>query len=506
MRSLPPTPRRPIAHRIILSVGIGLVAMLGPGSWLLMRSVETRVLEEVHAGGDRLARTLARSLRFAMLNDDRRAVDESVRAVGTQQDLVGIRIFNKDGRVQFASRVGDVGQAVALTQEACRGCHSQGRALVSPDPSTLTNTYVSADGTRVLERIEPIYNEPDCSTAACHVHPSNQKVLGVMDVSVSLASFDRDMATFRRTSLGGSLGVLALTSVVILLLVRRIIARRIKDLVHGTRTISEGDLDHRIPVSGEDELAWLARSFNNMTATLQETRGQLFRSERLASLGQMAASIAHEINNPLTGVMLLSSAVMAELPEGDDKRAKLQTVLDETRRCREVIKGLLSFARATPPRREPTRVEEVVDRAFRIVDLQAKARTVTLVVKGGDPLPQLVLDPSQLEQVFVNLMVNAVDATPQAGTVEVRWRVVEDTVASLVEIDVTDTGSGIPPSALPRIFEPFFTTKENGKGTGLGLAVSWGIVQQHGGTIGVRSEQGKGTVFTVRLPVPAARS
>jgi two-component system NtrC family sensor kinase len=151
-------------------------------------------------------------------------------------------------------------------------------------------------------------------------------------------------------------------------------------------------------------------------------------------------------------------------------------------------------------------VEEVVDRAFRIVDLQAKARTVTLVVKGGDPLPQLVLDPSQLEQVFVNLMVNAVDATPQAGTVEVRWRVVEDTVASLVEIDVTDTGSGIPPSALPRIFEPFFTTKENGKGTGLGLAVSWGIVQQHGGTIGVRSEQGKGTVFTVRLPVPAARS
>jgi two-component system NtrC family sensor kinase len=267
-------------------------------------------------------------------------------------------------------------------------------------------------------------------------------------------------------------------------------------MVEGTRVISSGRLDHRIEAMGTDELGELATSFNAMTGRLEEARGRLLQSERLSSIGRLSAGIAHEINNPLTGVMLMAGSLMERLPPGDPRRETLKSIVNETTRCGEVIKGLLDFARPRTPVKVAAPIDDVLERAATLVRRQAEARKVSIDVGREGPSPVAAIDAAQVLQVILNLLLNAVDATPEGGRVRVARRV----DGASVEIDVADDGAGIAPERLSQIFEPFYTTKEAGQGTGLGLAVSWGIVEQHGGTIAVRSEQGKGSTFTVRLP------
>jgi len=236
-----------------------------------------------------------------------------------------------------------------------------------------------------------------------------------------------------------------------------------------------------------------------MTQTLQDTRGQLQQSERLASLGRLSAGIAHEINNPLTGVLLCSSTVLDELPLDDPRREHLQVVVHETTRCRNIIRSLLDFARQRVPQKTAVRIAEIVERAVRIVRNQASIEHIDILYTPPEqcPVPPLYIDSSQIEQVLINLLVNAVDAMPSGGTVTVTCVQVDEAFA---EVRVRDTGVGIPPENLSRLFEPFFSTK-GVRGNGLGLAVSWGIVEQHGGALRVESQVGKGATFFVRLPL-----
>lgn len=490
--------RRRIAFRLVLSVATILLAVLGLAAWLGLGAVEDFAMTEVRDGGDRLAVTIKRSLRHAMLRADSEAIEQTVRTVATGDDPMDIRVFNKDGRVMFSSRPGDQGRRVSVDEAACRGCHQGGRATASLPADQRSDVYTGSDGVRVFQRIEPIYNEPECSSAPCHVHPADQRVLGVMDVALPLARFDAKMQRFRGTAAAVSAVAVVLIAGVIVLLVSRLVTRRIRVLVAGTRRISDGDLAHRIPRMGVDELGMLADSFNRMTAKLEETRGCLLMSERLASLGRLSAGLAHEINNPLTGVLLHASKTLDSLPADDPRRKPMQTVVEETKRCREVIRGLLDFARQSAPCKQQVRVEDVVARAVAVVEPQAARRGVR-VETGGGPVPEVIADPAQLQQVVLNLLLNAIDAMPGGGVVKVAW----SAEGGNVEVAVTDTGVGIAPELLGRVFEPFFTTKE-GKGTGLGLAVSWGIVEQHGGTIRVSSEPGAGSTFTVVLPAGGA--
>jgi two-component system NtrC family sensor kinase len=493
--------RRTIAYRVIVYVAATLVVVLGVAAVLALRGLEDRSTDLVFLGGDRLATTLKRSLRHAMLNDDREAIAQAVKAVSAGEEPLELRIYNKDGRVMFASDEAELGRQVPLTERACAGCHQAGRPSGTLDARHRSNVFVAESGGRFFQRIEPIYNERDCSSAACHVHPAGQKVLGVMDLTQSMDSVDEGLATFRRDAIGVAVLVVALTALVILLLVRRLVTRRIGLLVDGTRRISGGDLEHRIPDLGHDEFGVLATSFNDMTARLQETRGSLLRSERLASLGRLSAGLAHEINNPLTGVLLHAGSLMDGLAQDDPRRATVQVVVDETKRCRDVVRGLLDFSRQRAPVLQTTRIGDAIGRALSVMRPQADARGIRFEADGTDDVPEVRADPAQLHQVLLNLLLNAVDASADGAIVRVKARAAGDGGA---EIDVADEGSGIPAEQLAHIFEPFFTTKE-GKGTGLGLAVCWGILEQHGGTIRVVSEAGRGSTFTVVLPGPEGR-
>ena len=236
-----------------------------------------------------------------------------------------------------------------------------------------------------------------------------------------------------------------------------------------------------------------------MEKKLQETHLQLVNSEKMASLGKLAAGIAHEINNPLGGILIYSSLMMEDLPGDDAKRGDLARIVQEAGRCKEIVKSLLEFARQTEPKKEPADINRAINDGLFFLVNQALFHNIQIVKKLDPFLPFVRGNASQLKQVFMNIVVNAAEAMHGSGILTITTSQAPDRKTVLIEF--TDTGEGIPEENLSRIFDPFFTTKDVGKGTGLGLATSYGIVEEHGGKISVKSKVGEGTTFTIELPI-----
>lgn len=236
-----------------------------------------------------------------------------------------------------------------------------------------------------------------------------------------------------------------------------------------------------------------------MEKKLQETHLQLVSSEKMAALGKLAAGIAHEINNPLGGILIYSSLLMEDLSEDDPRRADLNRIVQEAGRCKEIVKSLLEFARQTEPKMEPTDINRAINDGLFFLVNQALFYNIQIVKKLDPFLPFVKGNAGQLKQVFMNIIVNAAEAMHGSGTLTITTSPAPE--RKMVIVEFTDTGEGIPEENLTRIFDPFFTTKEVGKGTGLGLATSYGIIEDHGGRISVKSKVGEGTTFTIELPI-----
>jgi len=241
----------------------------------------------------------------------------------------------------------------------------------------------------------------------------------------------------------------------------------------------------------------LEQKVRERTRELEEAQAKLIQSEKLASIGQLAAGVAHEINNPLGVILGFSQVIMKKLPEDDALRTPLLSIEREGLRCKKIIQGLLDFSRSTTPTLQPVNLNDVVESACELFEYQITVNNVKLTKGFAPDLPEIQADLNQLQQVFSNLIINAYHAMPKGGELRITTRAVGGRVQAIF----ADTGVGISPDNLKRIFDPFFTTKEVGKGTGLGLSVSHGIVESHGGTIEVESQVDRGTTFVVSLPV-----
>jgi two-component system NtrC family sensor kinase len=319
---------------------------------------------------------------------------------------------------------------------------------------------------------------------------------------------------------------IALLSIALVITIAIVIAetltRPLRHMARLARRVADGDYAVEIQVNSRDEVGRLAESFNSMTARLSEVLGelrdwtrtleekvqqrsrelqgmqkQLMQSEKLASLGKLAAGVAHEINNPMTGILTNASLLLEDLPPDDPRREDLETIVNETIRCRRIVKGLLDFARQSQPEKKRVLINEIVRNSLALLRNQASFRNIEIVEELDPYLPEIFADPNQIQQVFVNILINAAEAMNQNGRIRVASKRA-DRVGEQVEVAISDTGPGIPPDAVSKLFDPFYTTKSTG--TGLGLAVSYGIVQSHGGTIEVDSEPGYGATFIVRLP------
>ncbi len=229
---------------------------------------------------------------------------------------------------------------------------------------------------------------------------------------------------------------------------------------------------------------------------MKKINSQLFRSEKLASLGKLAAGVAHEINNPLTGILTNSSLLLEDLPADDPRREDVEVMVHETIRCREIVKRLLDFARQTKPQKRLADINALIENIILLVRNQASFRNI-LIEKKLDEIPEVLVDPDQIQQVFVNIILNAAEAMTKGGVLTVTSGT--SSSGEYLVIKIADTGPGISEEVRERIFDPFYTTKEHG--TGLGLSISYGIVEQHGGTISVESSLGKGSTFVIQLPV-----
>ncbi len=470
---------------------------------------------------------IRRATRSSMLRNQRLELHEIIENIGLQPGIDLVRIYNKQGNIMFSTRPDEIGHTVDLQAPACVRCHAETTPLHAVDSGDHIRVFED-DAHRVLGWIGPIRNEPDCSSSGCHAAFTEQSVLGVLDVWMSLANVDAQLeASGARLRLAAGLVVL----VVALLfgwLIRRLVQKPVERLIDGTRAVAEGNLEHVIPPRSTNELGVLARSFNLMTGKLRDAQDEneawaatleqrvaakthelrrmhvhALRMDRMASLGKLAATVAHEINNPLAGILTyarLAERQLSESPLSTDAVKSLQravgVITSETRRCGDIATNLLAFARSSGSKMEPARLLELVDRALGLVKHHLDLREIQLqrLVEGDDD--RIECAPGEIEQALLGLLVNAAEAMPHGGQLEVGVVLRPQDVG----VSVRDTGVGIPVENQTRIFEPFFTTKSETNGVGLGLAVAYGIMQRHGGSVSVESEVDSGSLFTLTWP------
>lgn len=336
----------------------------------------------------------------------------------------------------------------------------------------------------------------------------SEKVIGILYVGL----LEQRFVDMRRNAtlifLGITLAGAALSLVVAYFLASDLV-KPIRRLVGASQELSKGNFSYRIEPISKSEIGELERTFNFMASSLkdrddelkEQTQRQLIQSEKLASVGRLAAGVAHQINNPLTGVLTYSSLLLKSKPENDPDREDLKVIVDETMRCREIVKGLLEFSRQAEPQKEAVDVSKIIANALSLTKNQALINNVKVIPELSGQLPNIVVDGSQIQEVFLNIILNAIDAMPEGGELRVTSNMTNSD--QFVQLRFSDTGCGISPENLDKVFDPFFTTKDSSKGTGLGLAVAYGVIEKHRGKIRMESEVGKGTTCIIDLPVNA---
>jgi len=334
------------------------------------------------------------------------------------------------------------------------------------------------------------------------------KIIGILYVGILEQRFvdmkSKAVLMFLGITMAG-----AILSLIIAYFLATDLVKPVRRLVAASQELSKGNFSCRIEPVSKSEIGQLEKTFNFMASSLKErddelkeqTQRQLLQSEKLASVGRLAAGVAHQINNPLTGVLTYSSLLLRDKPEDDPDREDLEVIVNETMRCREIVKGLLGFSKQADLKKEAIDINSIIRNAVFLTKNQALLNNVKIITELSDQLLPIVVDGSQIEEVFLNIILNAIDAMSEGGELQVTSNMTDSN--QVVRIRFADTGCGISPENLNKVFDPFFTTKDASKGTGLGLAVAYGIIEKHRGKIRIESQVGKGTICLIDLPVNA---
>lgn len=495
------------------------------------RSSRGELLDSLRSNAERSSDLIRRATHDGMLLNRLDEVQETLSRLVESPGVAAIRVYDKQGTVALSARPDEVGQRVPISSETCESCHeADHRAEVG----LLQQCGVAhlSRGHEVLRHLSLIPNEPACAVPGCHTSPDQASIIGVLDVEMSMAPVE---ATLRSAQIRIALTTVALIALIgwaCWLFIDRLVRRPVAVLTEGTRRIAAGDLETRIHIDGHHEFADLARSFNSMSedllavdreveswsrtledrvaeksAELQRAHRQVLHMEKMASLGKLSATVAHELNNPISGMLNYARLIERELerqPLPVSAREELLRYLGvihrECLRCGRIVSNLLLFARGSGTEMAPVDLRTVVDQSLMLIDHHLHVIGVRLEKKLPGVDLTVIADPGELQQALVALLINAVESMTGLEGVNAHLTVEVFVEDDSVRIDIGDTGPGIPAPVLPHIFEPFYSTKEEEGGVGLGLSVVYGIVQRHRGRIDVDSVVGRGTTIHLWIP------
>jgi two-component system NtrC family sensor kinase len=482
--------------------------------------------------GRRKSELIRASTRHSMLLNQKEDTYHIIRTIAEQEGIQKIRIYNKRGTIIFSADESEINTTVDMQNEACYMCHpSNGTTILEPSTNERKRIFQTADGTRLLGFVTAIKNEESCYTSDCHYHTVDEPILGTLDVIMSLKDTDEMVQQAKSEMISAGIALtlsLALTVGVFIWFFVHIPVQR---LMVGTKEISSGNLEYKIKTLTKDEMGLLAQSFNTMTEDLSEakheitewstelerrvnqkteelkqTQERVLQIEKLASLGQLSATVAHELNNPIAGILTYSKLIQKKLQKDDiplsDKESilkYLKMIETESDRSGSIVKNLLLFSRKKDRDVQPHQLNLIIEKSLQLIVHHLKLHNISLQKQLPPTIPVIHVDEDQLQQALLALFVNAVEAMDKDGILTVKTE--HNNIEKSAYIYVQDNGKGIAEEDIDHIFEPFFTTKHKVKGVGLGLSVVYGIVQSHNGEIRVESELYEGTTFIIKLPV-----
>lgn len=507
-----------------LTIGTSLILLVFMVffAYINIATFKTMLMEAAISDADKLSETIIKTTHYEMLEDNRQRAYQMIQEVGTLQGVDHIRMINKSGHITFSTEKGEIGRYLDKTEAGCNMCHTAGEPKVQASTMSRSRVYFDKQGKQVVGMAKAIYNEESCYLASCHFHPPKQRILGVLDTIVSLESMQTLISYYRNRIIVLTIFLLLSISFTIIFFTHRLVNRPVKKLLTQTTRITRGDFDVLVNNTSRDEMGELSDAFNQMTASLKSARmeleewgknleakvaertseikqmqTQLIRSEKLVSLGRLVAGITHEINNPLTGILMFANLIHSNPKLDLSLKNDTDVIINEAKRCAKIVKGLLDFSRESIPQKKPASLSQVMEGTLALIGRQSSFLNIDIVRDYQPDLPLIPIDEDQIEQVFINMLLNASQSMPEGGTITITTYTDKEEYACL---KITDTGIGIAEENMEKIFDPFFTTKSD-KGTGLGLSVSYGIIERHGGKIEVQSKMNEGTTFVIKLPL-----
>jgi signal transduction histidine kinase len=489
---------RGLKPRFIIFLVLIVTIAIGVSSYLQLRLQHDQLMDIARENLQNMADTVENSIRHSMQKGNSQDVKAIIKNVGSIPGIRKTRIFSRQGIILVSSFLGEIGMPV------------EKHDLELFHQKKFTTVYeVKELQQPIFSIIRPIMNEPACY--GCHGSNPNQ-VNGVLDVEVSMKNIHRRLSEVRRFMITSAVITLFVLVLSILFLLSRLINRPMESLIKTMRKAQGGELTARVMPDDTLEFDELGRSFNSMIAKLAKTQQdlkdfheqQMERVDRLATIGELAASIAHEIKNPIAGIGGAIQIIMHDLPPDDHRREIFEEILKQIDRIDRDVKDLLSYARTAEPELAFRDINRVIKQSILLLQDRATTQHIDVVTHFDDGIPTMMIDEKQFQQVLVNLGLNALEAMSQGGTLLLSSSKKVLDSKEFVEIKVQDTGKGISQDNLSKIFVPFFTTRHTG--TGLGLSISRKIVEQHGGTIEVKTTTDKGTCFTMLIPINPERS
>ncbi|MCX6167762.1 MAG: HAMP domain-containing sensor histidine kinase [Ignavibacteriales bacterium] len=516
-----------LSVRLIISISFILISILSVYTYFIIKNLDSYLTDTRFQSAYSISDLIKKSTRYSMLLNRREDVHEIIKTLRTEIGVKEIRIYNKQGLIIFSTNPDEILKKVNMKDEACIACHNSSVPLKSLTNQDKIRIYKNSENTRVLGLINPIQNDPDCSNADCHAHSPKVNILGVLDVVVSLEQLDSIIQNSTRKVILGSVFIVVVISFFSGLFITILVNKPIKKIRVGIEELGNGNLDYKIGINSKNELGQMARRFNEMSTKLDEAYkeiknwsetlndkvnekteelkniyNQVNQIEKLASLGKLSATVAHELNNPLAGILTYSKLITKKLQasQKDSEHSKiieyLELISHESARCGQIVKDLLIFSHSELDEYAKENFVKIIDNSVAVINHHLEINRITIIKEFPELPIEIYCNAYKIQQALMSLLINSIEAMPNGGKITLNLTLEKNNIV----LRIIDEGIGIADKDLPHIFEPFYSTKEASTGTGLGLAVVYGIVTNHKGKVEVEKSSNQGTTFKIVLP------